>query len=119
MYALIVTILFGFLALERPPNALQVQQADGKTVWDQSCKKCHGVKGAPTAGMKRMMPKMPVLDSAFVSTLSMESVINVINKGKGTMKPLAQPLTPAQVTAVSKYVFELVNAQPVSAKAAK
>lgn len=119
MHALMIAILLGFVSSEAPPRALHVQQADGKAVWDQSCKTCHGVKGTPAPSMKRIMTKLPVLDSALVSTLSMESVIDVVTNGKGTMKPLSKRLTPEQVTAVSKYLFELTNAKPAAAKATK
>lgn len=119
MFGLIAAMLIGFVASDGPPRTPQVQQATGKTVWDQSCKKCHGVKGTPAAAMKRMMPKLPVLDSALVSTLSIETVQGVVANGKGTMKPLSTPLTPEQITAVSKYLFELTNAKPAAAKASK
>lgn len=118
MYALIVALFLGLVAAEAPPRPLHVQQADGKTVWDQSCKKCHGAKGTPAAAMQRMMPKLPVLDSALVSTLAMETVVAIVAKGKGTMKPVAG-LTPEQITAVSKYLFELTSTKPATAKASK
>jgi cytochrome c553 len=119
MYAFTVALLLGLMTPDTPPSALHVQQADGKTVWDQSCKKCHGAKGTPAAAMQRMLPKLPVLDSALVSTFSMASVVDVVTKGKGTMKPLTKPLTPEQVAAVSKYLFELTNAKPAASKAGK
>jgi mono/diheme cytochrome c family protein len=85
--------------------------AEGKAIYDKECRRCHGVQGIPPQSMKRLMPKLPVLDAAWASKTSEAAVVEVLKKGKGdTMKSFAGQLTPEQMTAVAKYVRELGTA---------
>ena len=118
MHAYFVAMVVGSLVATDPPHAARVQQPTGKVIYDQSCKKCHGVRGVPSQAMQRMMKKLPVLDSTFVSGLSLAGVENVVKKGKGEMKAVDK-LTPEQAAAVTKYVFELANAKPLPTKGAQ
>ena len=118
MHAYFVAMVVGSLVATDPPHAASVQQPTGKLIYDQSCKKCHGARGVPSQAMQRMMKKLPVLDSTFVSGLSLAGVEGVVKKGKGDMKPIDK-LTPAEAAAVAKYVFELTNAKPLLTKGAQ
>ena len=118
MHAYLIAMVVGTLAATDPPHVSRVQEATGKVLFDQNCKKCHGVRGVPSQAMQRLMKKLPVLDATSMSRLSLADVENVVTKGKGEMKPVDK-LTAAEASVVAKYVFELVNAKPLSAKAAK
>lgn len=115
MHALLVALLLGFTP---PPAGLHVQ-TDGKAVFDQSCRKCHGVRGVPSASMKRMMKDIPVLDAPSMSKLTLAAVVDAIRKGKGDMKPFEGKLSDEQIDAVATYVFELANTKPQVAKSGK
>lgn len=114
MYALLLAMFLGSSA-PAPARLVHLPPA-GKLLFDQNCRKCHGVKGTPSPSMKRMMPKIPTLDAATVSQLTLQTVVQNIAKGKGDMKPFADKLTAEEIDAVAQYVFELANATPKSGK---
>lgn len=98
------------------PDQPHMQQPDGKVLFEQNCRKCHGVKGTPPPSMKRMMPKIPTFEATTLSQKTLQSVIEIVLKGKGDMKPFTDKLSNDQVEAVAKYVFTLANATPKSGK---
>jgi len=85
---------------------------DGKALYDAQCKKCHGALGTPTKPMATKFPKMLPFNSATAGTAkgTVADVVAVLTKGKGAdMKAFADKLTPAEMTAVAKYVLELAK----------
>jgi mono/diheme cytochrome c family protein len=84
------------------------QGADGKALYDEHCKKCHGVLGTPPKTMKAKYPKIATFDAAFIAKRSDDSVVKVLTKGKSEdMKSFKDALKPDEMTAVAKYVREL------------
>jgi mono/diheme cytochrome c family protein len=84
------------------------QSADGKAVYDENCKKCHGVRGTPPVTMKKKFEKIATFDAAFIEKRSDDSVVKILTKGKGEdMKSFKDKMTPAEMAAVAKYVREL------------
>lgn len=84
------------------------QAPDGKALYNESCRKCHGVIGTPPKTMKAKYPKIASFDSAFVAKHSADSVVKVLVHGKGEdMKSFKDKLTPEQMMAVARYVQEL------------
>ena len=83
----------------------------GAAVYRQHCKTCHGATGTPSARMLGLYPKLKTLsDSAFMARIPIDSIVNLVRKGRGDMKPLADKLTADQITAVAHYVKTLPGA---------
>jgi mono/diheme cytochrome c family protein len=92
-------------------SAAKAQSAVGLTVYEKSCKMCHGADGTPSAPMLKMMPTLPTLNAKFMANRSEDSVVNVLTKGSanGKMKPFKGKLTPEEMAAVAKYVKEMAK----------
>lgn len=84
------------------------QAADGKALYDENCKKCHGAVGRPPKTMKEKFPKIATFDAAFIAARSDDSVVKVLTKGKNEdMVSFKDKMKPAELMAVAKYVREL------------
>lgn len=83
---------------------------DAKTLYQENCKKCHGVLGTPPKTMKAKYEKIATFDAAFIASRSEDSVVKILTKGKGEdMKSFKEKLTPEEMVAVAKYVKELAS----------
>lgn len=82
-------------------SAFAADAANGKAVYDKSCKSCHGADGTPNAGVAKMM-KVDT-KSMQVKGLSDADIKAAITKGKGKMKPVAS-VTGASLDDVVAYV---------------
>ncbi len=81
------------------------QVADGKTPYEDNCRKCHGVRGVAPKTMKAKFPKIVTFDAAFFAKHSDDSVVTVLTKGKNEdMKSFKDKLTHAQMVAVAAYI---------------
>ena len=86
------------------------QDSEGKTLYDDNCKKCHGVRGTPPKAMKTKFEKIATFDAAFIEKHSVDSIAKVLAKGKNEdMKSFKDKLTPAQMATVAQYVTELAT----------
>jgi mono/diheme cytochrome c family protein len=86
------------------------QAPDGKALYDEFCKKCHGVLGKPPATMQKKFEKIAVFNAEFIAKRSVDSVVKVLTNGKNEdMKSFKDKLKPDEMTAVSKYVHELAG----------
>ena len=86
----------------------RAQAADAQSLYNDNCRKCHGVKGTPPKTMKEKFPKIATFDAAFVAAHSQDSIVKILTKGKNEdMKSFKDKLTPAQMADVAKYVREL------------
>jgi mono/diheme cytochrome c family protein len=86
------------------------QAPDGKALYEENCRKCHGVRGTPPKTMKEKFPKIATFDDVFITKRSDDSVVKVLMKGVGKaddMKSFKDKLTPDEMMAVAKYVREL------------
>ena len=62
----------------------------GQTVYDKSCKSCHGADGTPNAAIAKMLKvEMRDLKAAGVQARSDVDLKKVIVDGEGKMKPTA------------------------------
>ena len=86
-------------------------QADGKALYLEHCKACHGVVGAPTKQSLKKYKKIPnFTDAAFFAGRSDDSLLVVVKKGAGRdMKALADKLSADEMRAVSKYIRVFVK----------
>jgi mono/diheme cytochrome c family protein len=84
------------------------QAPDGKALYDENCKKCHGVIGNPPKTMKTKYPKIATFDAAFIASRSDDSVVKILTRGKGEdMKSFKDKMTNDEMMAVAKYVRQL------------
>ena len=59
--------LLGIGLLVAGAQRASAQAADGKAVYDENCKKCHGVIGIPPKNMKAKYEKIATFNAAFVA----------------------------------------------------
>jgi mono/diheme cytochrome c family protein len=98
------------LAASGSLSRVSAQAADGKAVYQENCRKCHGVIGTPPVTMKKKFPKIVTFDARFIATRSDDSVVKILTKGKGEdMVSFKDKMTAAEMTAVAKYVRELAS----------
>lgn len=84
------------------------QAPDGKALYEENCRKCHGVIGNPPKTMKEKYPKIATFNAAFIASRSDDSVVKVLTHGKGEdMKSFKDKMTPDEMMAVAKYVRSL------------
>ena len=101
---LIVLLIATFSALSRAG----AQSADGQALYDKYCEKCHGVRGIPSKNTTKKYEKVATFDAAFIKTHSDDSIVKILNTGKGEiMKKFKDKLTAEEMAAVAKYVREL------------
>ena len=98
------------LALTLGAQRAVAQAPDGKQLYTDNCKKCHGVLGTPPKAMKEQFPKIATFDAAFLAKHTQDSIVTILTKGKGEdMKSFKTKLTPPETAAVAGYVRELAN----------
>jgi len=86
------------------------QAPDGKALYDENCRKCHGVIGTPPKNMKAKYPKIATFNAEFIAKRSDDSVVKVLMSGKSEdMKSFKDRLSPDEMKAVAKYVRELAE----------
>jgi mono/diheme cytochrome c family protein len=90
---------------------LSAQEADGAALYKRNCRSCHGSEGVPSARMLSLYPKLKSFaDSAYLATLSVDSIVAITRTGVGDMKPYADKLSPAEMEAIAQYVRTLASA---------
>ena len=88
--------------------AAQAPAPDARTLYQENCKKCHGVLGTPPKTMKEKFAKIATFDAAFIASHSEDSVVKILTHGKNEdMKSFKDKLSPEEMAAVAKYVKEL------------
>lgn len=90
-------------------EAATLQGADGRMLYLKNCRQCHSATGMPSSETKAKYSKIKALnDSAFLASMSDDSVLTVIKKGAGKdMKPFADRMNNEEMIAVVKYVRTL------------
>ena len=84
------------------------QGPEGLGLYQKQCRACHGVDGVPPPAMMKSMKRLRSLaDPAFMASISVDSMVAVLSKGKGQMKPYAGKLSDDQLRAVAQYVRSL------------
>lgn len=114
--ALVMVVAFGVPSgasgpsLDKAPPPAAPEEVDGKTVFLDTCKKCHGPDGKGDTGMgRRAKAKGLNWPDLTVSEIPADEVETIIIEGvKDTkMKAYKEKLSPEQITAVRDYVLSL------------
>ena len=103
-------LAFMLVACAAGARRLHAQAPDGKALYEENCRKCHGVRGTPPKTMKEKFPKIVTFDEAFIQKRTDDSVVKILTKGVGKaedMKSFKEKLSPEEMAAVAKYVREL------------
>lgn len=88
-----------------PPDPQQ-----GKALYDDSCRKCHGVLGVPPKSMQAKFAKIKPFDEAFFAKRSDDSVVVALTKGTSdNMKSFKDKLTRPEMGAVAAYIRTLAR----------
>jgi mono/diheme cytochrome c family protein len=108
MRRLFPLVLLLLAVVTRPGLA---QDPDGKVLYGDNCKKCHGVLGNPPQTMKKKYSKIVGFDAAFLEKHTEDSIVVILTKGGKSedMESFKGKLTPAEMKAVAKYVRELAG----------
>jgi mono/diheme cytochrome c family protein len=83
------------------------QAPDGKALYEENCRKCHGVKGTPPKAIKEKFPKVQTLDDAFLSKVNDDSLVKIMTTGVGKAEDMVSfksKMTPVEMAAVAKYI---------------
>jgi mono/diheme cytochrome c family protein len=86
------------------------QGPDGKALYEDNCRKCHGVRGVPPKAIKEKFPKVQTFTEEFLGKVSDDSLVKVMSTGVGKaedMKSFKDKLNPQEMAAVAKYVREI------------
>ena len=83
-----------------------VQTPDGKMVYVEHCKTCHGAIGVPTKSAVSKYDSIPNFKTpGFFDARSQDSILTILKKGKGKdMKSWAEKLTAPEMQAVAAYI---------------
>lgn len=99
-----------FLALGLGAARAEAQEPDGAALYKQHCRSCHGAQGIPTPRMLSLYPKLRSLaDSAYLASLSIDSIATVTRDGMAEMKPYRDKLSADQIAAVARFVKTLAD----------
>lgn len=88
------------------------QGPDAQALYNENCKKCHGVLGTPPKTMKAKFEKIATFDAAFLVGRNEDSVEKVLLKGVGKaedMKSFKDKMSKEERDAVAKYVIALAK----------
>jgi mono/diheme cytochrome c family protein len=81
------------------------QDPAGKAPYEETCRKCHGVRGIPPKTMKVKYPKIATFDAEFFAKRSDDSLVTVMSKGRGDdMKSFKDKLSHDQMVAIAAYI---------------
>jgi mono/diheme cytochrome c family protein len=94
----------------------QAQTPDGKALYRENCRTCHGVTGKPTDFARHAYARIPTFsDTAFRAGRSDDSIVAVLTRGVGkgqNMRSFKNVLTHEQMVAVARYVRTLSSPAP-------
>ncbi|HEY7686914.1 MAG TPA: cytochrome c [Gemmatimonadales bacterium] len=103
-------VVGALLAVALPAARLEAQEPDGAALYKQHCRSCHGALGVPSQRMVTLYPKLKSLaDSAYLASLSTDSIAVVTRNGMGDMKAYADKLSASEIAAVARFVKTLAD----------
>jgi mono/diheme cytochrome c family protein len=93
------------------PRRIVAQVVSGQSVYREECKSCHGLNGVPPARAIAKYKKIKAVgDSGFVTNLSVDSIMTILNKGiDKSMKSFKEKLSQDEIRAVAIYIKDLAK----------
>jgi mono/diheme cytochrome c family protein len=93
------------------PRRIVAQVVNGQSAYREECKSCHGLNGVPPARAIAKYKKIKAVgDSGFVTNLSVDSIVTILNKGiDKSMKSFKEKLTQDEIRAVAIYIKALAK----------
>jgi mono/diheme cytochrome c family protein len=88
----------------------RAQAPDGKALYEENCRKCHGVRGVPPKAIKEKFPKVQTFTDDFLAKVGDDSLVKVMTTGVGKaedMKSFKDKMSKEEMAAVAKYVREI------------
>jgi len=105
--AVVMLVAGARVAAAQEPAA---QAPDGKALYEQQCRKCHGATGTPTARMLEMYATLKPLSQ--MTAVSADSIVALLLVGGSEgMKSYKDKLTAAELKAVAEYTLALSKPQ--------
>ncbi len=90
--------------------ALAQQFIDGKPIYEENCRECHGPRGVPPQSMQVKYERIATFNALFIKKRSVDSLVKIFTKGKGKdMKSFKDKMSKDEMTAVAAYVRELAQ----------
>jgi mono/diheme cytochrome c family protein len=102
---LLAALLAPLLMRERTDPSLR--DLPGFATYDRACVRCHGARGAGRKASSLADRPLDLAAPAFRDTARVESIRDIVLRGKGKMKGFAGTLTPEQTDEVSRFVLLL------------
>jgi mono/diheme cytochrome c family protein len=101
----------GILAAGLITGRLAAQEPDGREIYRNECRSCHGANGVPSQHSREQYPKVASFaDSAFFDGRSQDSIIAVLRHGVGQdMKSMRDKLQPEEMRAVAAFIRTLAR----------
>jgi mono/diheme cytochrome c family protein len=93
------------VAVEPGPSSVDPR---GKILFEENCRKCHGVRGVPPRTMKAKFAKIMTFDDEFLGKRSSDSIVTVLTKGASEdMRSFKDKLSRDEMGAVAAYIRSL------------
>jgi mono/diheme cytochrome c family protein len=103
-------LLIGTFLLASGATAVAAQTVDGKPLYEEHCRECHGVRGLPPQATQVKYETIATFNAAFMRKRTLDSLVKILTKGKGrNMRSFKGKLSPDEMLAVAAYVRELAE----------
>jgi cytochrome c553 len=110
MHRFLLTLLFCVASLASATATATAQMVDGKPLYEEHCRECHGMRGTPPKDMQVKYETIATFNAAFIRKRSLDSLVKILTRGKGlNMKSFKGKLSKDEMTAVAAYVRELAE----------
>jgi len=102
---LLSVLLLPLFCRERTDPSLS--ELPGFAVYERACVRCHGGRGQGRKASNIAERPVDLASPAFRDTARVESIRDIVARGKGKMKGLEGTLSPGEIDSVSRFVLLL------------
>lgn len=95
------------------PQAVEITAPRAALIWNSRCATCHGTDGKFNQKFVREYYPVPQkLDSARIDSIGLDSLVNVILRGRVNMNAYENRLSPAEARGLARYMQTLAKEAP-------